>query len=230
MRYSLTLTNTSDITELTENIKIASISQVYLTHTKPDFHSLESAILLSKNLPHLDIVITISTKYFSSIHQIESLIEKGKLYNLNHYLIVSGYPKPDLDSIAVLQNIQSSTNFFCVYNPYETCQQIENQRLKQKLKNPHLVGVYLQIGIDPQKLEQAIAFIKKQNSELIIEGCLIKPTLLSRERLHKRPIHGIYLTEEYYTNQKYAEEVTNRIATIYNQNNILVIMEDFKTS
>lgn len=98
--YSISLSKYPDINSVKNFIREKSINAIYITHTKIDSNSIDFASTLKQNLPNLDIIITISAKYYQNIQETIEFIKKAQQKNLNRFLIVSGFPKNQMEDFS----------------------------------------------------------------------------------------------------------------------------------
>jgi hypothetical protein len=167
-------------------------------------------------LPNLDIITTISTKYYSELSQINLLFEEAIDKGIDKLLIVSGATKGPIDSVQVFNNTQSPIiELYCVFNPFLEREALfeEKLRLKQKLVNQLIKGVFIQIGTNTQKMKFGVEYIRELSPKMPISASLLFPDEEFLERMKRKPWKDVFFEEEYLNNIHYAKEKTKEISS-----------------
>jgi len=163
-------------------------------------------------------------------------------------LLVSGTTSNStrlLDSIACLERLSAKKAEYKVgptddvfkvgvaFNPYLTgdTQLIERDRLIRKLKSNCVRSIWLQFGSDLSLLEESIEWMNSLRNSVQIQvpdriiGSLFIPTKSLLSSLRFRPWRGLCLSSEFLTNLETAQEIVQKMALIYSQAGIELLLE-----
>jgi hypothetical protein len=125
-------------------------------------------------------------------------------------LIVSGNPKRKLDTLDCLKELKKSDtklNWGVAFNPFYLDMELEEARLKQKLKYPFVNQVYLQLGESIDSLTKGLQYIKSiQNNNVMVIGSILFPSVGLLNNLNTRPWNGVYYSNEFLSDIEYAKE------------------------
>jgi 5,10-methylenetetrahydrofolate reductase len=191
----------------------ASITAIGLTDKNGMPNNLELISQLKKEFPKIQFVPYYSLKNHTNRDpqvirdNFEMYIETSKNQELEHILLVSGNPKPKFETLPSLNYINDresseSMKFGVAYNPFLSGDELqqENERLEKKLDFPMVNSVYLQIGFDEKKLQEAVTFIKKIRPKINIIASIFVPTPYTLSKFEFRPWKGVFLPEGFTTN------------------------------
>lgn len=187
---------------------------MYLTHKTASINPVDIAAQIRDQIPELDVITTISTKYYTRIEEINQILALAEDTAIQNILIVSGAKKGPVDSVMVLRQAnRTKLNLCCVYNPYLSDEQLntEQQRLQNKMSNPSLSGVFLQIGTDTARLENGIQYIRTIQPAAHIGTSLLFPTRECLEHLKQRPWGDVQFENRYLNDLSYALTKTGAI-------------------
>ena len=175
---------------------------------------------------------------------------------LREVLLISGSgEKAKLDPINVLQRLQKdetlkqhngNPTIAVAYNPFFPSlhdQQIERDRLEQKLKTKQVHKIYLQFGTDLEILQSTLKWLtsesfqdqyhihtpnNQENDPIAICGSIFLPTkkLIAQQKF--RPWNGVFLNQEFLNSNDVDNNAYNivvRMMKLYQKYNCEIIIE-----
>lgn len=229
MRYEITAQSELEIPAIVTILRQNQITKINLTHKATEISNYDAALLLRNSIPELDITLHCSMKYHTQ-ESLKLFIDKCRNADLHKILLVSGSPKPNYDSIQALNDIElfPELEIYCAYNPYlnDDRHLSEDLRLREKLNFTIVKGIYLQIGIDTNRLAQAAYRLKTDFPNCPLFGSLLIPTPTILKRFKLNPIKDIILSAQYLTDLEFASQKTREILTIYQENQITPLIEN----
>jgi hypothetical protein len=205
--------NLTDKTGLTDNLLLIEAIRETLpnTHFVPHYSFKNHT---SKNPDH----ITENFKVF-----IDGACNQG----ISEVLLVSGSPKPKIEAITGLafaetllaehkEHDHTKFNFAVAYNPFleGTKLEVEKTRLSQKLLNPRVSRVYLQMGSLTHPLRTGIEYVRSLSPNLTVTPSVIIPSKNFLTKFRFRPWKGVILDDKYLANLKNAEHKTHELIKI----------------
>jgi hypothetical protein len=145
-----------------------------------------------------------------------------------------------LDILTKLQNLQKDalqeycsvdrpTKLCVAFNPFHKSSQAldkEKLRLRQKLETGQVRKIYLQFGSDVKRLERGLHWLntKIDCDKVDVCGSIFLPMAEVLDRLQKRPLPGVYLSQRFLTSgEDYAtKKVLKMMQMLKRQNAELV--------
>lgn len=226
MRFELTLRDVPQVPDAIGLIREFSIPHVNVTDTAPNVDTVGIAGALLEGIPSLDFVLHVATKHHDSLNPEDALarfvahLVKAEEAGVRQFLIVSGNPTPEFDSLLGLDSLDllpTQSISYCVYNPYLDGADAarEDERLVKKLGHTRLAGVYLQMGTDRGRLERGIRRIRSIRDEILVIGSLPVPNEAMLIRLKDRPLHGVRLGGTFFDSVAAANNEARTLALAY---------------
>ena len=115
------------------------------------------------------------------------------------------------------------------YFPDSSEQQVELNRLKQKVATGLVKKVYLQFGTDTVALKSALESFENDlqlsSKKITVVGSLFIPSKQLLARFKFRPWNGVFLSESYLSDVSQALEITNDILLLYNHYRVEIVVE-----
>ena len=167
-------------------------------------------------------------------------LNEFKNIGINQILLISGSsPKKKFEILDILEplnnnKLRSSFKIGVAYNPYlpNDLQEHERLRLIHKIKKGAIDSIWLQFGIDKDRLCREIEFINKSLKKFCIDGkdvdlygSLLIPSRKFSAQFRFRPWKGIYLTENYLNSQAIAKNLTRSIHKVYENYDLCTLIE-----
>ncbi len=203
----------------------------------------------SKDIPILDIIhriqdinpdLTIIPYYSCKYHQNKTpnqTLQKfiDVLQDLSHIhipeiLLVSGVPKPNYNSLSMLENITplykaEYPNIAVAYNPFLQGIDLEdeNTRLNAKIKTGIISSIYLQIGINTDTIRKAVEYIRYLQPNLAIYISIMNANPARLAQFRFRPWKGVFLPPEYTNSADNAQKINQSLYQLAKELNIGVI-------
>jgi hypothetical protein len=118
----------------------------------------------------------------------------------------------------------SHLNIGVAYNPYSKTLEQEKQRLIAKLKYSKVNKVWLQLGQDCYKLITAVEFIRKLKPEIQITNSILMPNPKLLQSLKFRPWSGVYYTDKFYNDIKFANTNVEEMKKISRELNLEILI------
>jgi 5,10-methylenetetrahydrofolate reductase len=148
-------------------------------------------------------------------------------------LILSGSGGKNLtwNTVNALEAVPGSdartTTVSVAYNPYfpdPNDQQLENQRLEQKLKSGRVSKVYLQFGTNLDRLKNALEKLQDWPA-VAVAGSLFLPTskLIAQQKF--RPWNGVFLSPEFLSGPQNARSIIIQMMELYQKYNVEMLWE-----
>ena len=222
MRLDITVRDLGEIDAILAFLKKEKISRVSVTHTGKAISPIDVAERLRVQMPNLDIMVYLSTKYYHSgaIADGRSAFRKAfehvKQIGISSVLIVSGHPRTDFDSIEGLREIfdhrvADGVDVYCAFNPYFDPGRLreEQERLSAKCGFSFVKGVCFQMGMDVGKLRKGVELVKSVRDDLTLYASVPVPGPMTREVLKDASLYGVFLPNSYLLDDELAEEMTN---------------------
>jgi hypothetical protein len=230
MLLELNIKTQQDLERYKKILKLGEYSGCTIT-SKKDNYDFDKVLSELKQIPNLQIIPTFSCKanysqnapntYKNLLVFIDNLKSKG----INQILVVSGNPKMKLDTLEVLKQFEDNDiNIATAYNPYSNNQILENQRLIEKIKNQNVNQVWLQLGQDQIKLNEAVKFIRNINPQIQIINSILQPTKNLLKSLQFRPWLGVNYTDEFYDNINFALQNVNKMKQLSQQLDLEILI------
>lgn len=242
-----TLKHLHDILPLLNDIKPTTIN---LTDKTGLCDNLVIAEELKDIYPHGIIVPHYSFKNHTSkdavtIHDnYMRFLAHTSAQNNHQILLISGSPRPKLDTLQGLELIQESLthstvstesplntidNLQCgvAYNPFLTGEQLEAEqaRLRAKLHYPFVNRVYMQMGTLVKPLQAGVDYIRSLNPDIDIYSSVVIPTNGFLAKFKFRPWHGVVLDDKYLANLKNATAKTHELIALSHKINITPLLQ-----
>lgn len=222
-KYELTI---KDLSKINTNI-LPKDASIHLTDKIGNVSPFEIAPKLLNN----SITITFGLRNHYHLGKLELITKDLDSYlegikkniNIKELLIVSGSSRGVVDSIAMLDYLDSIKNTIEVGVAYNCCiedQDEENTRLTQKLKHEFVKSVYIQITDNLEAIERGIKFIKSIRKEVVIAVCMIKPSKSLLNSMKLRPWKGVKLSSEFLNNIEKAQSINTLNARQLTKNNV----------
>ena len=123
--------------------------------------------------------------------------------------------------------------FECAFNPYfpkEEDLEREYARLEKKLASGLVGGIWLQLGSDCDALERALVRVKElcarsTDAPVRMHGSVFVPSNQLLARMRFRPWNGVFLSKEYLSSVKSAEEITMKQLKIFARHGVIPFIE-----
>jgi hypothetical protein len=213
--------NLTDKNGLTDNILLIET----LRGSLPDAHFVPHYSFKNHTSKNRDAILENYTEF---------LVEANN-QKLSEILLVSGHPRPKLDTLEGLklaQNIQQEqelepTQFAVAYNPFLTGHHLEQekQRLAQKLEFDSVKRVYFQMGTLTHTLRDGVEYVRSLNKSVEITPSIVIPTSNFLSKFRFRPWKGVMLDEKYLANIKNATEKTKDLMRISQELQLSPLLE-----
>lgn len=230
VEFEITIKNQQDLEKAVLLIIQNKISRISLTNKQDSMPHPPLVLELKKRCPNLQINSTYSIKYNYSGSSLQAKTNFEQFYQqslqagTDQILVVSGSIKKQTETLAMLEFIKQKNlvgiDFWVAYNPFlitksSLDQEIEDQRLAQKLSYGFVKGVYLQIGTNLEMLETGIKKVLeigagKENLPQI-RVCMLQPTAGFLQNWSFRPWAGVFLNTDYLSGQSNAQNKNQEI-------------------
>jgi 5,10-methylenetetrahydrofolate reductase len=176
---------------------------------------------------HPNICLHISAKNHQQ-HNINQYLQKAIECKINSFLIVSGLPRPAIDSIKLLQDLNHypQIQISIAHTPFAKDQLKQRHRLLEKLKNSDISTVYLQIGDNLQKIKSETEFIK-ESCDCQIVGSILLPTPQLLNYFKHFKWSGVEYSQEYLGSIDCARAQTLEIYQHYQDYIDNILLEPF---
>jgi hypothetical protein len=233
MRLDVIIRDYGEIEGISDFLKRAGIRNINLTHASGGIDPAEAARRIADACPDSDIVMYLSCKRFGkkSVDEARTAFHKtfedAKRNGIGKFLIVSGHPRGTFDTLEALQIIQSrqlarGSDVFCAYNPYFDPARLreEQDRLRSKLARPFVKGVYVQMGMDTEKLNKGVEFIRSVRSDARLFGSVPVPSEATLNRLKLVALYGVFLPNSYLLSVESAKEMTRELMRAFKAHRI----------
>lgn len=201
----------------------------------------------------LDVCVHYSVKYQYDRSPAGAAAKLDKLYaelqaccppgaQLSVLVVSGGGQKKRYDSVAAVQQLARRHQapplpLHVAFNPYLPGEQQsqERERLRQKLATKKVAGVYLQIGTDLARLEQALQYASGLIDELygaargaqrpVLHGSVLLPSARLLAQMKFRPWTGVFLSEEYLSSVEAADSITRQLLRLYAAHDVVPLVE-----
>lgn len=246
MRFEIGLKKEVELVEIKKLIDRYNLIKVNLIDKPNQVDNLWVARKLLAHKKDLDITLhfSINNRYegnpLFTFQSLQEFIYLAAQEGINKYLVVSGNPKRQLETIKAFEfyatdifkrqdiytNYKHQDMFFCAYNPSLKNGDLvsENQRLREKIQTKVVTGVYLQISSELENLERGVSFIKSIDTKIVIMGSVLIPSISILQSMRFRPWHGVSLSEDYFSDILIAQKYTQSILNFYKLNNIETVL------
>jgi hypothetical protein len=213
-KYELTI---KDLTKIKFNLnKLPEDAYIHLT----DKIDNTSPFSIAQTLPKNNFTISFALRNHYHMGKFDAITNELEQYlegiknnpNITELLIVSGSSRGVVDSLAMLEYLQSKdnkTNIGVAYNCNLDNQEEENARLVLKLKHKFVKSVYIQITDNLDQLETGIKYIRSIRKGIKIAVCMIKPSNSLLNSMKLRPWKGVKLSPEFLNNIDRAQSINN---------------------
>ena len=222
MRLDVIVRNMDEIDKISDSLTENRIKHIDITHAQKGIDPVDVAKRLVTKQRNLDITIHLSAKYFNdrSLEEARTgfrrAFEDAKRNRIRKFLIISGHPRGTFDTLEALQLLQNQqltrdVEIFCAYNPYFDPARLreENERLRSKLAYSFVQGVYIQIGMDTEKLRKGVEYIRSVRHDVQLLGSVPVPSEATLNRLKLVALYGVFLPNSYLLSVDSAKEMTN---------------------
>lgn len=235
--YELNINSIKFSPKLEYKLKNINYPTISITNKKLQTPIIEIINNIKRLNPKLQIIPYYSLKYHQKNTLLDTIEEFLKylqsLYSLDikEVLLVSGAPKPKYDSLLILQNINKFDKLIKIavaYNPFlkSSDLELENIRIKDKIKTGLISSIYLQIGIDTDIIQNSIIYLRKLQPNINIYLSLINPTSSRLTQLKYRPWKGVYLPEQYLSSPENAKTINLAIYNLASKMKVGIIQGD----
>jgi len=143
-------------------------------------------------------------------------------------LMISGSGKDTAWNTVIALDVcqRFDTKISVAYNPYFpdlTDQELEDQRLSQKISVGGVTKVYLQFGTNLDRLKSALEELRNRN--VTVAGSLFLPTkqLIAQQKF--RPWNGVFLSPEFLSSPENAKSIVVEMMKLYLQFNVEMLWE-----
>jgi|GEM_PF-3514036 len=214
------------------NLKLLSLepySKIHLPDKPKSYPNLD----LAKYIQNTELGITFSVinhYHGGNLVKIIADLDQYLLHiknqpNLNELLIVSGSKPKKINTLNILNYLQTKTladGNGIVFNPKITTkellisvayncqspnQNLENERFKSKLATKIVKKIYIQITDNLQKIQEAIKFIRNLKPDVIISVCVFQPSKSSLIKFKFRPWKGVALSDKFLESPESAKQI-----------------------
>ena len=152
-------------------------------------------------------------------------------------LLVSGGKKKALDSVLCLEKLKAEKinlpKLGVAYNPYQPdleMLEVENHRLRSKIRTGIVTSVWLEFGTDLKKLQKGVDYVKALDKDVKLHGSVFIPNTHFLTKFELKPWKGVYLSEQYLESSEKAMEFTKELVKEYKRLNIEpLILNPIKT-
>ena len=209
---------------------------ISLPNKSKDISILDTIHRIQDINPDLTIIPYYSCKYHQNKNREQTLQEFiHLLQELSHIhipeiLLVSGVPKPNYDSLSMLEDIpplhtHTYPRIAVAYNPFLQGIDLEdeNTRLNAKIKTGIISSIYLQIGINTDTIRKAVEYIRYLQPNLAIYISLMNPSPARLAQFRFRPWKGVFLPPEYTNSADNAQKINQSLYQLAKELNIGVI-------
>lgn len=235
--HELTIYDSNFSNKLIDKIANLKTNKIAITNKKFNTPIFEIIQKIQSTNSKLEIIPYYSLKYHQKdslesasqefIHQLRLLSRLG----IKNTLLISGVPRPKYDSVQILEYLKKTytTNrlpkIAIAYNPFlrDGELDIENDRIKNKLKTSLVSEVYLQIGIESESIRNAVNYLRSLQPDVKIYLSLMNPIASRLAQFRYRPWKGVYLPQEYLTSAEQANKINQSIYEIAHHMNLGII-------
>lgn len=233
MRLDVTVRDMKEIEEISASLSEHRVRRIDITHVTKAVQPVHVAQALTERLPNLDVAIYFSAKHFRKGSNEDArtafrrTVSDALGNGFKKFLIVSGYPRDTFDTIEALQLLQGrqlppDCDIACAYNPYFDPARLreENERLERKLAHPFVSSVYLQIGMDIEKLQKGVSHIRSIRPDVRLLGCVPVPSEATLNRLKLIALYGVFLPNSYLLSVESAKDMTKQLLKAFRSQRI----------
>lgn len=160
---------------------------------------------------------------------------------LTEVLLISGSgDKAKLDPIETLQRLNADTtipsddNYLptlaVAYNPFfpfEKQQEVERERLIQKLETNQVDKIYLQFGTNLETLQLSLQWLSEMRTkyDVSLSASIFLPTkkLIAQQKF--RPWNGVFLSEEFLNSPENAYSIVVQMMKMYKEYDVEILIE-----
>ena len=189
-------------------------------------------------IPHYSLFYQYELNIYKSYQKLSKFLAYMNEFKIKELLLVSGTnKKKNFDTLDVLSsdllmnNKHNNQSIGIAYNPYFTNnnKSLERERFLQKIKNKNIHSIWLQFGTDTTLLDKEITFLNKSieniKNKVKIYGSFFIPSKQFIARFKFRPWKGVFIKNEYLNSIYEANAISREISAIYNNNNIIHLIE-----
>jgi hypothetical protein len=238
--YELNIYSPDFSDKLITQLSSSKLDTISITNKKFNTPIIEIIKNIQDANPNLSIIPYYSLKYNqkkslqATAQTLIQQLEEYKNIGIKEILLISGIPKPKYHTIPILDilaTIYKPTQYpkiAVAYNPFLAGLdlEMENKAIQYKLESEIVSSVYLQIGIDLNRIQQAIQYLRNIQPKLNIYLSLMNPSPTRLAQFRYRPWKGVYLPEEYLKSTSNANNINQAIANLAKKMKVGIIQGD----